>query len=95
MHITENQRKDLARLTHHALVEIRFLIHAGKPEQAAELADAFHNLPEEMWDEDFSLEKVRDNYLAPYQKQFPDPDSRDYVENVNKIIASEEEYGRN
>jgi hypothetical protein len=95
MRITENQRKDLSKLIHYALVEIRFLILTGKAEQAAELADGFHNIPKQMWDDDFSLEEFRDNYLAVYQKKFPEPELRNYVETVNKIIAMEEDYGAN
>jgi hypothetical protein len=76
-------------------LRFRFLILTDKAEQAAELADAFHNIPKQMWDDDFSLEEFRDNYLATYQKKFPDPELRNYVDTVNKIIGSEEDYGAN
>ncbi len=34
-----------AKILHLALLEIRQLTHEGKPEQAAALADAVHNIP--------------------------------------------------
>ncbi len=46
---TEGQRKRLGELLHKAFLEIRVLGWEGKPEQAADLADAFHNLPVEMY----------------------------------------------
>jgi len=50
-------------MMHSAFLEIRALGWASKSEQAAELADAFHNLPTDMWKEHFSLEFLRDAFL--------------------------------
>ena len=46
---TDEQRKLLCDMMHHAFVEIRSLGWEGKAAQAADLADAFHNLPKEMY----------------------------------------------
>lgn len=74
-------------MLHHALVEMRLLGWAGKAEQAADLADAFHNLPMDMWSADFSLQFFRDAFLAVYQKKYPERGGRDYVAMLNEIIA--------
>src|SRR5262245_44897222 len=46
---TEKQREMLGKLIQDAFVEIRFLGWDGKAEQAADLADAFHNISREMY----------------------------------------------
>src|SRR5262245_12280316 len=43
--LTEQQRQELCRMLFNALLEIRGLGSQGKAQQAADLADAFHNLP--------------------------------------------------
>ena len=80
---------------HFAFVEICQLGWAGKSEQAAELADAFHNLPKEMWKEDFSLEFLRDAFLTAYQEKYPEGRIRDYVAIVNEILAEGEDCAKN
>jgi hypothetical protein len=45
----DKQREALGDMMHRAFVEIRALGWAGRAEQAADLADAFHNLPKEMY----------------------------------------------
>ena len=57
---------------------------AGKSEQAADLADAFHNLPKDIWNETFSLE-IRDNFLSVYEQKYPEGRVRDYISAVNEI----------
>src|SRR5215510_8245439 len=42
---TESERQQLCEMLHFALLEIRMLGWNGKASQAADLADAFHNLP--------------------------------------------------
>ena len=90
MRITDDHRRKLCDLMHYAFVEIRLLGWAGKAEQAADLADAFHNLPTGMWDDDFSLEFFRDSFLAAYQEKYPEGRVRDYVGVVNQILAEGE-----
>jgi hypothetical protein len=95
MRVTDAHRKKLCELMHFAFVEIRQLGLAGKSEQAGDLADAFHNLPKDMWKEDFSLEFLRGAFLAPYQEQYPEGRVRDYVAVVNEMLAKGEDYAKN
>jgi hypothetical protein len=46
---TELQKKMLCQMIHYAFVEMRILGWDGKSKQVADLADAFHNLPTEMY----------------------------------------------
>jgi hypothetical protein len=48
---TPAQRKLLCEMIQRALVHVRTLGWAGKAQQAADLADAFHNIPVEMYNE--------------------------------------------
>lgn len=43
--LTDAQRRKLCEMMYAAFVEMRMLGWEGKSEQAADLADAFHNLP--------------------------------------------------
>jgi hypothetical protein len=95
MQITDAHRKTLSEMIHFALVEIRLLGWGGKSEQAADLADAFHNLPKEMWREDFNLEYFRDAFLKVYQEKYPEGRVRDYVGLVNALLAAGENYQSN
>jgi hypothetical protein len=45
----DRQREALCDLMCRAFVDIRALGWSGRAEQAADLADAFHNLPKEMY----------------------------------------------
>jgi aminoglycoside phosphotransferase len=67
---------------------MRLLGWAGKAQQAADLADAFHNLPTGMWQVDFNLQLFRDAFLVPYQQKYPQGRARDYVAMVDEIIAT-------
>lgn len=84
---TEAQRQKLCEMIQQAFIEIRLLGWGGKAEQAADLADAFHNLPRDMWRDDFSLQFFRDAFLVAYQKKYPTRVVRDYVAMVDEIIA--------
>jgi hypothetical protein len=70
-----------------AFVEIRWLGWSGEAEQAADLADAFHNLPQCMWRDDFSLQFFRDAFLAVYRQKYPT--GRDYIAMLAEIISME------
>ena len=82
------QRKKLCEMLHHALVEIRILAGSGHGEQASDLADAFHNLPHEMWRDYFSITFFRDSFLGPYYRKWPQRQIHDYramLEEVEKL----------
>jgi len=95
MQITDAQRQLLSELMHRAFVEIRMLGATGKSEQASDLADAFHNLPTDMWKDDFKLEFFRDAFLQVYQQKYPEGRVFDYLARVNEIIAMGEDYTSN
>jgi hypothetical protein len=88
--LTDAQREKLCELIYWAFVEVRLLGWGGKPDQAADLADAFHNVPRDMWRNDFSLQFFRDAFLDVYQRKYPEGRVRDYVGMVNEIIAMED-----
>jgi hypothetical protein len=85
--LSEAQRQKLCEMIHHAFIELRLLGRAGKSEQAAHLADAFHNLPADLWKDDFSLQFFRDSFLGVYQRKYREGRVRDYVAMVDEIIA--------
>jgi hypothetical protein len=86
--LTDAQRQALCRIMHLAFVEIRSLGSAGTI-QAAELADALHNLPADLWREDFSLSFFRDAFLSHYQNKYPRDRLFDYISMVDEIIGME------
>lgn len=69
---TEEQRIKLHELVAAAFIEIRLLGWAGESEQVADLADAFHNIPREIygwggWNIDITrgmLQSYQDKYHA-------------------------------
>lgn len=67
---TERQREKLCEMLAQAIIQMRSLGWAGQAEQIADLADAFHNLPREMygwgqWDWDLFRLMLRD-YQCKY-----------------------------
>lgn len=95
MKITDQHRKKLCHLLHHALIEMRVLGWAGKSEQAADLADAFHNLPKDVWREDFSLEFFRDAFLKDYRHKYPEGTAINYAAAIDEMLAGGEDYRMN
>ena len=83
----ENQRRALSRLAYVAFCDMRMLGRAGKCEQVADLAEAFHNLPLMLWAEDFSMKCQRD-FLQRYQNKHGVRQSEfDYLAEFEKIAA--------
>lgn len=94
--INNAQRQKLGELLQWALLEIRMLASGGKLKQSADLADAFHNLPTDMWKEDFSLANFRDVSLTDYQSKYREQERvRDYVAKVNEIMELETDSSNN
>ena len=87
---TDEQRKKLCKMIHHAFVDMRLLGWAGKSQQVADLADAFHNVPIGMWRNDFSLQFFRDSFIKAYQDKYRGEVVRDYVSMVDEIINTED-----
>ena len=72
-------------MLHHAFVDIRMLTASGHGEQASDLADAFHNLPQEIWCDYFSISFFREAFLLPYYRKWQDRRPRDYVALLDKV----------
>lgn len=86
--LTEAQRRQLSEVLHFAILEIRALASEGNARQAADLADAVHNIPRGIWDDTFDLVFLRDSFLAPYQARYPGRANWcDYVAKIDEIRA--------
>ena len=81
---TAQQRK-LCDILHHVMVDIRNLAASGHGEQASDLADAFHNLPQEIWCDYFSFSFFRDAFLTPYYRKWPAGHFRDYIALLDEV----------
>ena len=80
---SQSQQMRLCDMLHHALVNIRMLAGSGCGEQASDLADAFHNLPHEIWCDYFSVSYFRDAFLMAYISKWND--GRIYLEMLDEI----------
>jgi hypothetical protein len=85
--LTDAQRRKLSEMMYWAFLEMRLLGWSNKAQQAADLADAFHNLPNGMWQDDFSLKFFRDCFVAAYQQKYPENRVRDYLTMVDEVIS--------
>ena len=78
----------LCDMIHYAFVEMRLLGWGGHGEQAADLADAFHNIPKEMYARGrFSWEIFRgmlETYQSKWRGEIPSG-GRDYVAMLDEI----------
>lgn len=89
---TEKQKRLFGEMMLYAFLEIRTLGWEGKAEQAAELADAFHNLPVYMFSAEFDWDLFRYGFLKPYQDKYsrhPDEVQRDYLAMLDEIEKAE------
>lgn len=80
----EAQQKKLCDMLHRALVDIRNLAR-DHGEQAADLADAFHNLPHEIWRDYFSISYFRQSFLVPYCRKWADRTPTDYLALLDEV----------
>ena len=69
---TENQRRQLCDLMHRAFVALRNLGYGEKHEAVAELADVFHNLPQEMFRKEVWDWNLLESGLRSFEDKFPD-----------------------
>jgi hypothetical protein len=87
--LTENQRRQLCDLIHTAFLEIRILGWRGCAQQAADLADAFHELPNGMWRDDFETQRFRDIYLLSYEQKYQENERMtSYVKMMDQVMAT-------
>ena len=68
--LNEEQRRLLGKVLYRALLEMRILGWEGKANQSADLADAFHNLPLQIYSPNFSWDILR-TFLESYQTRYP------------------------
>lgn len=78
------QREALSRLAYLAFLEMRILGRENNAAQAADLAEAFHNLPLMMWTPDFSMSCQRD-FIARYHEKHGVREGFDYIGEFDKI----------
>ena len=81
---TDTERKNLSRLIYLAYTDIRALILDGQPQQAKDLAEAFHNVPLLMHTDKFSFKAFRD-FLERYQQQYADKARFNYLQGWGKL----------
>src|SRR5262245_47191195 len=86
--LTEQERQELGKILFNALLEIRALCWEGKSEQAADVANAFHNLPIYLWSDQFSLSLFR-RFLEEYQQKYQEVGCFNYVEMLDEITKEE------
>ena len=86
--LTERERQELCKMLFNALLEIRMLGNEGKAEQAADVADAFHNLPIYLWSDKFSLNFFR-NFLEEYQQKYQEVGCYNYVKMLDEVTREE------
>jgi hypothetical protein len=89
----ERQRQSLCEMMAAAFVEIRLLGWDGKAAQAADLADAFHNVPREMYGWGTWSRRAFRAALDRYQQKYHEPgqvDHRNYATWFDRIMARDE-----
>ncbi len=93
---SEKQREMLCDMIHSAFVELRLLGRDGEAQQAADLADAFHNIPKEMYGwGSFTWDAFR-GMLAHYQRKWRvegRPTGPDYVWMLDQVRADGRKQG--
>lgn len=81
---TEEERARLGEIVSSALIELRILGWKGKAAQAADLAEAFHNLPREMYGYGRFNWQITRGMLQWYEEKWPDQHHR-YTAMLDKI----------
>ncbi len=87
---TEEKRQKLCKMLFYALLEIRELGNSGEAEQAADVADAFHNLPAYLWSDTFSFSFFR-NFLQGYQEKYGEKVRFNYLTMLDAITKEQKE----
>jgi hypothetical protein len=68
--LTRKQLQQKGELLHSVLIDVRYLAWHGESNHAANLADTFHNLPVDIYNDNFSWDSVCSQVLD-YQKRHP------------------------
>lgn len=85
--LTEPERQHLCFMLSRAMLEVRLFGLEGNARRAADVADAFHNVPIHLWSETFSFTYFR-NCLESYRRKYPDS-GFDYVAMLDKLEGEE------
>jgi hypothetical protein len=86
--MTDMQREALCEMMHRAFLEIRALGWNGRGKEAADLADAFHNLPTSMYGSDKLDVRLFLQGLQRYQDRYPRTGENDYVALLSSIFPN-------
>ena len=90
---TDEECRHLHELVALAFIEIRQLGRAGRAEQAADLANAFHNIPREIYGWGAWSVDITRSTLESYQDKYHHeayPGRTDYVTLFNAIFPNNE-----
>lgn len=90
---TVAQQRELGQVMHRAFVAIRSLAYDKKPELISELADVFHNLPTEMFDEKIWDWNYLERSLQRFQEKFPKASPFDFAAMIDEIRNGAEQDG--
>ena len=82
---TESQRRALCDLMHRAFVALRLLGYDKKHDVVADLADAFHNLPHEMYCEQTWDSNLLEEELRTFEAKHPEDKVYAFSEMVREI----------
>jgi hypothetical protein len=84
---TENQKRELCGLMHRAFVTLRNLGCAKKHDAVAELADVFHNLPDEMFREEAWDWNGFEAALQDFEEKYPEDKFYPFAARLREIRA--------
>lgn len=82
--LTEQERQSLGQLLYYALLDIRILGWEGKAEQAADIADTFHNMVNLLWSDRFSFSGLQ-LYVEAYEEKYGITKYSQHLEQLNLI----------
>ncbi len=85
--LTERERRHLCWMLGRALIEIRLFGLTGEARRAAAVADAFHNVPLHLWQDNFSFGYFRD-CLESYRRKYPGS-GFDYPAMLDQLLREE------
>ena len=87
--LDDSQRKNLLALLYIALIEIRYLCNDKESThnlaQVWEIADTFHNLPNELFSPEFDISRLK-NDIKSTQEKYPKW-SKQCLDEIERIIA--------
>ena len=83
--LTEDERQRLNHLMYLAFIDIRGLtVKSDRHQQAHDLADAFHNVPLQLFGDHFSIPAFL-SFLSHYQQKYEGKLTIDYLKEWEKL----------